>query len=719
MSLTNTELNILIVEDNPGDFILIEEYLKEKSSHLTLYRARTFIEAGEKIKGRTHFDAILLDLSLPDSSGEVLVKEIIQLAGSTPIVVLTGFSDKDFGIKTLSWGISDYLLKDDLDASKLFRSISYSIERKRVAIQLHESEEKYKRLFHFSPLPMWVYDIKTLHILSVNEASIAQYGYSNDEFLNKNVSQIWPYKSYEEHLEKLDQLRGLTTRYRGIVQHIKKSGELIYVEIQSDEIDFDGKKSRLVLATDITEKIKSAKALQLSEQRFKALVQDGSDLIAILGTEGDYKYVSPASESILGIPPNQLVGKMAMDFIHEGDKERVQQNFNLLDRQKSIQIAPFRFKDAFNKWRWIETKLTNMQDDPAVGGIVSNSREVTERIENEIKLKESIERFNMVSMATNDIIWDWDLKTSEVGWNENIRTVLGYSNLHTNIAWWRGNLHPEDALRVNNKIDESIKALRVFWSDEYRFRSADGTFKYFLDRGFLIMNEKGNPVRMIGSMQDVTRRMEEEHRLKLLESVITYATDAVMITEAQPINPPGPKIVYINDAFTKMTGYSKDEVIGKSPRMFQGSRTSREKLDKLRKALENWEACDIEIVNYKKNGESFWINMTLAPVTDTTGKYTHWISIQRDITERMNYIKAIEDQNERLKEIAWTQSHIVRAPLARIMGLIEIIPKYQSFDKIPPEILPHILNSAHELDDIIRDIVIKTEVIYNSPKNEA
>jgi PAS domain S-box-containing protein len=325
----------------------------------------------------------------------------------------------------------------------------------------------------------------------------------------------------------------------------------------------------------------------------------------------------------------------------------------------------------------------------------------------------------MVSMATNDIIWDWDLKTSEVGWNENIRTVLGYSNLHTNIAWWRGNLHPEDALRVNKKIDESIKALRVFWSDEYRFRSADGTFKYFLDRGFLIMNEKGNPVRMIGSMQDVTRRMEEEHRLKLLESVITYATDAVMITEAQPINPPGPKIVYINDAFTKMTGYSKDEVIGKSPRMFQGSRTSREKLDKLRKALETWEACDIEIVNYKKNGESFWINMTLAPVTDTTGKYTHWISIQRDITERMNYIKAIEDQNERLKEIAWTQSHIVRAPLARIMGLIEIIPKYESFDKIPSEILPHILNSAHELDDIIRDIVIKTEVIYNSPKNEA
>src|SRR3990170_5701503 len=200
MSLTGAELNILIVEDNPGDLILIEEYLREKTTQLTLYHARTFSEAEERVRDGIRFDAILLDLSLPDSSGEILVNEIIQLAGSTPIVVLTGFSDKDFGIKTLSWGISDYLLKDDLDASKLFMSISYSIERKRVAIQLHESEAKYKRLFHFSPLPMWVYDIRTLRILSVNEASIAQYGYSHDEFLNKNVAQIWPVKSFEEHL---------------------------------------------------------------------------------------------------------------------------------------------------------------------------------------------------------------------------------------------------------------------------------------------------------------------------------------------------------------------------------------------------------------------------------------------------------------------------------------------------------------------------------------
>ncbi len=717
MPFTTKELHVLVIEDNPGDFILIEDYLREKIARPSIHHASTFLQAEEKLRSGIYFDAILLDLSLPDESGEKLVNQIIELAGFTPAIVLTGYSDKDFGIKTLSWGISDYLLKDDLDAALLYKSISYSIERKRFALQLNESEAKYGRLFHFSPIPMLVFDVETLKILNVNKAAIKQYGYSEEEFLKKTALEIWSFKSYEEHLEKLREIK--ESHYRGIVQHAKKSGELMYVEIQSDEIDFDGRKARLVLATDITEKTKSAKALQLSEQRFKALVQDGSDMIAILSREGYYKYVSPASESILGIKAATLVGKEAMDFIHDEDKERVQGNFNLLDHEKFIQIAPFRFKDNDDKWRWIETRLTNMIGDPAVGGIVANSREVTERIEGELKIKESVERFNIVAKATSDIIWDWNLKTDKIEWNENIKNVLGYLSVQTSFAWWIDCLHVEDMERVEKKIKASIQKLNTFWSDQYRYRCADGTYKYFFDRGFLIRDENGNPSRMIGSMQDITRQKSEEHRLKLLESVITYATDSVMITEAMPINNPGPKIVYVNDAFTKMTGYSKEEVIGNSPRFLQGPKTSREELNKLKKAMENWKSCEVEIINYKKNGEEFWMNLAIAPVVDSTGIYTHWICIERDITERMNHIQKVEDQNERLREIAWTQSHVVRAPLARIMGLVEILPKYESFDKIPKEIFPHILNSARELDNIIRDIVLKTEVIYNSEKNEA
>jgi PAS domain S-box-containing protein len=719
MAFSNGKIEILVVEDNPGDFVLIEEYLREKNSSAVVHHVKTFEEAAIVIQANTTLAAILLDLSLPDASGEKLVKDVIALAGTAPVIVFTGFSDREFGVRSLSWGVSDYLLKDELDASLLNRSVTYSIERARIAQQLKESEAKYRRLFHFSPQSMLVFDRETFQFLSVNEAATKHYGYTREEFLSKTLRDIWQFKSYEEYLKKVSQVKESGAQYRGIVQHVKKSGELIYVEIQSDEIDFDGRKARLVLATDITEKIKSEKALELSEQRFRALVQEGSDLIAILGGGGEYRYVSPASKSILGIDADFLLGKDPKDFIHENDKERVVQKFNLLDNQKFTEIEPFRFKDAEGNWRWIETKLTNMIHDPAVGGIVANSRDVTERIEAEMKIKESAERYDVVAKATSDIIWDWNIRIDDIQWNENMRIVLGYEISHSDVAWWFDRIHKEDLARVQEKLTDSIQRLKPYWSDTYRFRCFDGTYKHFFDRGFLIVDEHGDVLRMIGSMQDITRQKEEEHTLKLLESVITNASDAVMITEAYPIDDTGPKIIYVNDAFTQMTGYTREEIIGATPRVLQGPKSSREELTKLKAAMKNGEHYDIEVVNYKKDGTEFWIHIAIAPVADSMGVFTHWIAIERDITGQINYIKAIEEQNQRLREIAWTQSHVVRAPLARIMGLVEILPKYESNEKIPKEILPYILTSAHELDAIIRDIVAKTEVIYNSAKNES
>ncbi len=719
MPSLQSDLQILVVEDNTGDFILIEDYLREQGAHIVLMRASTFEEAERNLEQLNNFDAILLDLTLPDAHGEKLVQDMIKIAGSTPIVVLTGFSDQKFGISALTMGVADYLLKDELNAYQLYKSIAYSIERKRIGNQLKKSEAKYHRLFHFSPLPMWVYDLETLSFLDVNEAAVVQYGFSKEEFLQKmKLPSIWAENNVGAQLDKINQFKKFATPYRGIVQHVKKSGELIFVEVQSDSIDFDGKPARLVLATDITEKTKAAKILQLSEQRFKALVQEGTDMIAILSPKGDYTYISPTAESILGINVDQLIGKSAIDFVCDEDKDRVLQEFSRLEHQKTVHIKPFRIKDINNNLRWIETKLTNLIHDPSVGGIVANSIEVTERLESENKIRESVERYNIVSKATNDVIWDYDFSTGNLNWNENIRTVLGYEIGQTTISWWVDRLHPEESKRIVDKLDASINNCNAYWTDEYRFRCADGKYKFFFDRGFLIKDVNGLGIRMIGSMHDITRQKEEEHRLKLLESVITNASDAVMITEAAPIDDPGPRIVYVNDAFTKMTGYSKNEVTGKSPRFLQGPLTSREGLNRIRKTLIAGEPCEIELINYKKNGEKFWLNMAIAPVADNTGKITHFISIQRDVTERMKYIQAIEDQNERLKEIAWTQSHVVRAPLARIMGLIEILPKYESYEQIPKEVLHYILSSAHELDHIIRDIVLKTEGIYNPVKHE-
>ncbi len=130
-------------------------------------------------------------------------------------------------------------------------------------------------------------------------------------------------------------------------------------------------------------------------------------------------------------------------------------------------------------------------------------------------------------------------------------------------------------------------------------------------------------------------------RLRLLESVVVNAGDAILITEAEPLHPPGPRILYANAAFTRMTGYTSDEVARQTPRFLQGPDTDRGALDRIRAALERWEAIECELLNYRKDGGAFWVEISIVPVRDEKRRPTHWVSIQRDITARKRAEEAV------------------------------------------------------------------------------
>lgn len=137
-----------------------------------------------------------------------------------------------------------------------------------------------------------------------------------------------------------------------------------------------------------------------------------------------------------------------------------------------------------------------------------------------------------------------------------------------------------------------------------------------------------------------------EQQRSLLESVLAFANDSVLITEAEPIEAPdGPRILYANEAFTRTTGYSLEEVLGKTPRILQGAQTDRKALDRLKLALKSWQPVEVELINYRKDGTPFWVELSIAPVANARGWYTHWISIQRDITDRKT--SALQQEKER------------------------------------------------------------------------
>ncbi len=582
MSDKSKILQILVIEDNLGDYVLIEDYLNEIQEEVNLKRAITYKEAKGFLEPASQYDAILLDLSLPDIDNiETLVKDCIGLAGRAAVIVLTGYGDKEFGVKTLSLGISDYLLKDELNASQLNKSIFYSIERKKTQIQLSESEKKYKSLFQYSPMPMWVLDRHSLRFLSVNDAALELYQYTREEFMNLTVRDLWVHP--EPEIEKVvENQRHDFFNFK--ISHKKKDGKIMYLEIQSNPITFDGMDARVTLVNNVTARIKAEELLARSEQRFKAMVQEASDLVMILDFEGRLSHVSPSSELVMGISAEELKAKNFFSLIHPEDVEEVKNNISKLENKKRIQIPSYRIKSSSNQWRWIETVFTNLTGDPDVNGLVANSRDITEFVLQEKMLISSLQKYDIVAKATSDTITDYDVVNDVMKFNEGIQTMFGYklSEVGRDGDWFEEKIHPEDKARVKANTKEVIKLRNPNIQIEYRFRCADGNYKYVLDRSFLVKDEDGLPVRIIGSMQD--------------------------------------------------------------------------------------------------------------------------------ITEVHNYIETIEQNNARLKDIAWTQSHVVRAPLARIMGLVDLLQTHKEIEN-QELLLDEILNSALELDGIIRKITNQTEQV--------
>lgn len=239
-----------------------------------------------------------------------------------------------------------------------------------------------------------------------------------------------------------------------------------------------------------------------------------------------------------------------------------------------------------------------------------------------------------------------------------------------------------------------------------------------------IRNREGELVALRWLLRDVTERKQVEERLRLLESVVVNTNEAILITEAEPIDEPGPRIVYFNEAFTRMTGYSQQELLGKSPRIMQGPKTERAVLDTIRTALEKFEPVVVELINYHKNGWEYWIELSLMPLKDETGCYTHWVSVQRDITERK---RAEEDRAQLLREQAARAeaeannrtkdeflaivSHELRSPLNAILGWARLLRSRKFDAEKTNKALEIIERNAQAQTQLIEDLLDISRVI--------
>jgi PAS domain S-box-containing protein len=239
--------------------------------------------------------------------------------------------------------------------------------------------------------------------------------------------------------------------------------------------------------------------------------------------------------------------------------------------------------------------------------------------------------------------------------------------------------------------------------------------------------------------QDITQKRKTAEQLLLLQTAVSHLNDVVMITEATPIDKTGLKIVFVNDAFGRMTGYTRDEVIGKSPRILQGPKTQRDELDRIRMALEKGEPLRAELINYTKAGDEYWVEFEIVSITNTQGGLTHFVAVERDITERkraeekilqlntdledrvLQRTTQLEAANRELEAFSYSVSHDLRSPLNTINGFGQLLLKSNGSNLDPKG--QHYLNrmraGAQHMGELINGLLSLAKLSRDPLKLEA
>ena len=428
------------------------------------------------------------------------------------------------------------------------------------------------------------------------------------------------------------------------IRYRHKHGGVRWIEVFTRLVldDDGGIAGTMGSLTDVTDKKLAEELRRKDDKPLRRLTARIPALVCqfVVSTEGTiaFHFASEGSRAVLGIEPESLVASSSAltQRIHPEDLPGFEESI----RQSSLQIS---------QWTWAGRHLRSdgavrwlrgwAQPERAVDGIVVWNGmfvDATDEHAAVAELRQSREQYELAIDGSSCGIWDWDLTANQIYFSPRWKEMLGYRDeeLVNSPDTFRELVHSEDLPRVMAALERCLRGETKSYEVEFRMWSRDASYRWILARGAALHDAAGRPFRMAGSHTDITSVKRVEERLRILESAIFHANDSVVITEAESINDPGPAIIYVNEAFCRLTGYRPEEVVGQSPRILQGPRTDRAELDRLRKALEEWRPCSVELVNRRKDGTEYWVEFSVVPIADKSGFYTHWVAVQRDITER-------------------------------------------------------------------------------------
>ena len=262
------KLTILIIEDNLGDFVLIEDYLFEKFKNLKIIHFTDYRSSLNYLQNSPEdISAILLDLNLPDLVGFELINELLANDFEIPIIILTGYTDIEMAKKSLQIGIYDYLVKDEINPVILHKTITFALNRSSFINQIEHEKQNYEDLFNFNPEPTWLLDSKSLKILNANIAAQIKYGFYLDDFLKMSFIQLHPKE--EEQLIRDNLISREDESISNYFTHLLSDGSEIKVDINFREINSNGISRLIVQSKDISVTLKHINTIEIQNAKLR------------------------------------------------------------------------------------------------------------------------------------------------------------------------------------------------------------------------------------------------------------------------------------------------------------------------------------------------------------------------------------------------------------------------------------------------------------------
>lgn len=650
-----------------------------------------------------HIDTILRKV--------VSQKKMVQWESVFHVDVISNYQGNPIkGDKVLSLESTAYPILDaDGEVSHFIIQYQDITDRMAVENAILQSEAKYRNLFDNIELGLMEVDIDE-KIVKAYPKFCEMVGYSESELLGKKATEILMPKFENRMQDRIEaRKKGETDNYEFSIQ--RKDGQILDVIIVGTPIfNLNGQVTgSMGLHYDITARKKAERDLIKQKEQAETILSNIPIMIGFYDKDGNYEYVNSFWQKELGWTLDEMAN--TQDFLNElyPDPEQRQKVIDFIHSGNTSWMDSdtiSRSKGLINT-SWMNVPISD-------GRKIAIGQNITERKRAEDEVRISNERFTYVTQATFDAIWDSDLLQNTTYWGEGFFTLFGYppEAIQDSGLTFIDYLHPEDKNRVHLSFKDAIAGAELNWIEEYQFRKVNGEYAFVQDKAIIIRNDKGVAIRVIGAMHDITKQKIEEQRLKLLESVITNSSDSILIAEINKEDPLHPGVVYVNQTFEQMSGYSIHEIRGKTAILFKGEKSDEIDFALLNEAFRTYMPVEFEALNYRKGGEEYWVYTNMIPVVNQKGEYSHWISIQRDTTrnkkreiERDQLVKDLTRTNQELKQFSFITSHNMRAPLTNLMAILELLDVSKIEDPMTLKLLDGFRISTDHLNTTLNDLV--------------